>query len=116
MLTPGLLHGTRDLGGRTALILLHTVVSFVLTLLAFAPMAFLIALAFPRRWSVVAAAAGLWLIAPALYVIPDIWKTSVDHADYTRTLIMLVLIIFTALLGSTYFAWRLTSNNRWRGP
>ncbi len=116
LLTPGLLHGAKHLGGHTTLVLLHVVVSFALTLLLFVPVAILIALGFPRRWPLVAAAAWLWLVAPSLYAIPVVWNGGVDHAQYIGSLAWGAVTVFAAVLGSTYLAWRLTSNHRWRGP
>ena len=116
LLTPGLLHGAKYLGGQTALVLLHMLISFALTLLLFVPVAILIALGFPRTWPLVAAAAALWLLLPSFYAIPAVWNVVFDHAQYIGTLTLAVVTIFSAVLGSTYLARRLTSNNRWRGP
>ena len=116
LLTPGLLHGAKQLGGHTALVLLHMLISFALTLLLFVPVAILIALGFPRRWPLVAAAAALWLLVPSFYAIPAVWNVVFDHAQYIGTLTLAVVTIFGAALGSTYLAWRLTSNNRSRVP
>ena len=116
LLTPELLHGAKHLGGHTALVLLHMLVSFALTLLLFVPVAILIALGFPRSWPLVAAAAALSLLLPSFYATPAVWNVVFDHAQYIGTLTLAVVTIFSAALGSTYLAWRLTSNNRWRGP
>jgi hypothetical protein len=45
--------------------------------------------------------------------MPHIWNQTVDHAEYTRTIVIEVTVVVAALLASTYAASRLTSNNRW---
>jgi hypothetical protein len=116
LLPPGLLHTARHLGGLAGLLFVHAAVSFLLTAVLFLPVAVLIALAFRRRWIVVAATAAAWLVAPDLIAIPDIWRQVFDRVAYMRSLILGVIVLLGALLASTYAASRLTSNNRWRGP
>jgi len=115
LLPPALLHAAKHLGGLPGLVSLHAVVSFLLTVLLFSPVAVLIALAFRKAWIVVAAVAAAWVVAPDLVAIPDIWR-QVDHASYVRTLVLEVTAVLGALLTSTYAASQLTSNNRWGGP
>ena len=116
LLTPQLLHATRDLGGYPGLVTLHFLVSLLLSLVLMMPIAVLIALAFRRMWWAVALLFGLWLLASDIAVVPDVWGKMADHVGYLWKLCEEFAIVFGLALGLTYVAWRLTSNYRWSGP
>lgn len=114
LLTPGLLHGARHLGGHAALMLLHVTMTFLLALVLLSPLSVVIALVFRGTWRPVALAAAAWLIAPDVAAIPEVWEQIADPAHYVWVLSMGLTSVFTALLGLTYLASRLTANSRWR--
>lgn len=116
LLTPRLLHGAMRIGGETALRLLHAVATLMLNVLLLLPVAIAIALVFRRRRLILAAAVGVWLLAPDILAIPRVWQAVADHQQYLATQAMAVVSVFTALVGSTYVTSRITSNLRWSGP
>jgi hypothetical protein len=115
LLRPSLLHGARHLGDHTLLMLLHAAATLVLNVLLLLPVAIVLGVVFRRGCLVLAAAVALWLLAPDILSVPKVWEGVADHGTYIAILAMGVASVFTALLGSTYLASRMTSNLRWSG-
>ena len=116
ILTPASIHGAMNSGGVVLLRLMYFAIDLFATLLVSVPFAYVIARLYGNAWLVVAILVGGYLAAQDLLGIPVVWGHIEDHQRYLLNLIVGTARLLLVLPALTYVAWRLTSNNRWRGP